>query len=114
MTLKNIRKIRDIHCAILLDSGSYVSLISQHLLEQAGLSYNSISSSINVITASYNEMELRNIAIVPLYIGTLSVTHEMYVAPQLVAPVTLGTDFLGNFNVCLDYKTNLLLSMVQL
>ena len=42
---------------------------------------------------------------VPLHIGTLSVTHEMYVAPQLVAPVILGTDFLAKFNVCLDYKT---------
>ena len=98
-------KIRDIHCAILLDSGSSVSLISQHLLEQAGLSYNSIASSINVITASCNEMELCNTTIVPLHIGTLSVTHEMYVAPQLVAPVILGTDFLAKFNVCLDYKT---------
>ena len=83
MTPKNIRKIR----------------------EQAGLSYNSISFSINVITASCNEMELCNIAIVPLHIGTLSVKHEMYVAPQLVALVILGTDFLAKFNVCLDYKT---------
>ena len=83
MTLKNIRKIR----------------------EQVGLSYNSISFSINVIIASCNEMELRNIAIVPLHIGTLSVTYEMYVAPQLVALVILGTDFLAKFNVCLDYKT---------
>ena len=50
-------------------------------------------------------MELCNTTIVPLHIGTLSVTHEMYVAPQLVAPVILGTDFLAKFNVCLDYKT---------
>ena len=52
-----------------------------------------------------NEMELCNTTIVPLQIGTLSVTHEMYVAPKLVAPVILGTDFLAKFNVCLDYKT---------
>ena len=73
-----------------------MSLISQHLLEQANLSYNSIASSVNVITASCNEMELRNTTIVPLQIGTFSVTHEMYVAPQLVATVILGTDFLTN------------------
>ena len=97
--------IRDVHCAILLDSGSSASLISQHLLEQAGLSYNSIASSVNVITASCDKMELRNITTVPLHIGTLSVTHEMYVAPQLVAFVILGTNFLAKFNVCLDYKT---------
>ena len=45
------------------------------------------------------------LTIVPLHICTLSVTREMYVAPQLVAPVILGTDFLAKFNVCLDYKT---------
>ena len=50
-------------------------------------------------------MELCNIAIVPLHIGTLFVTHEMYVAPQLVVPVILGTDFLAKFNVSLNYKT---------
>ena len=82
-----------------------MSLISQHLLEQTGLSYNSIASSINVITASCNEVELCNTVIVPLHIGTLYGTHEMYVAPQLVAPVILGIDFLAKFNVCLDYKT---------
>ena len=92
--LKISGKIRDIHCVILLDSGSSMSLISQYLHEQAGLSCNSIPSSVNVITASCNEMELRNTTVVPLQIGTLSVTHEMYVAPKLVASVILGTDFL--------------------
>ena len=80
-------------------------LISQHLLEQASLSCNSIASSVNVITASCNEMELHNTTVVSLQIGTSSVTHEIYVAPKLVAPLILGTDFLAKFNVCLDYKT---------
>ena len=88
MILENIKKnTRYSLCCFIRQWFFCVIDYSQHLLEQAGLSYNSIPSSVKVITASFNEMELCNTTIVPLHIGTLSVTHEMYVAPQLVVPV---------------------------
>ena len=38
-----------------------------------------------------------------LTLGAFSGQHEAYVAPHLVSPVILGTDFLSKHQVCLDY-----------
>jgi hypothetical protein len=55
----------------------------------------------------YSNMQLIYSASIPLQIGQIFLPHEMYVVPKLVAPIIVGTDFLKKFNVCLDYKSDM-------
>ena len=52
-------------------------------------------------------MQLIYSASIPLQIGQIFLPHEMYVVPKLVAQIIVGTDFFKKFNVCLDYKSDM-------
>ena len=95
--------VNQIPCTILLDTGSSISLISQELLDKAHLTPTSVPQPVNILTAACTDMVLCTSATIMLTIGAFSVQHEAYVAPHLVSPVILGTDFLSKHQVRLDY-----------
>ena len=104
--------VNQITCTILLDTGSSISLISQELLDKAHLTElldkahltpTSVPQPVNGLAAACTDMLLCTSATIMLTIGAFSGQHEAYIAPHLVSPVILGTDFLSKHQVCLDY-----------
>ena len=49
-------------------------------------------------------MVLNTTTDIPLKIDGFSANHKAFIAPQLVLPIILGTDFLSKFQVSLDFK----------
>ena len=96
--------VNHIPCTILFDTGSTISLISQQLVNQAKLPQSSSAQTVNVLTASCNDMVLNTTTDIPLKIDGFSANHKAFIAPQLVSPIILGTDFLSKFQVSLDFK----------
>ena len=96
--------VNHIPCTILFDTGSTISLISQQLVNQAKLPQSSSAQTVNVLTASCNDMVLNTTTDIPLKIDGFSANHKAFIAPQLVLPIILGTDFLSKFQVSLDFK----------
>ena len=96
--------VNHIPCTILFDTGSTISLISQQLVNRAKLPQSSSAQTVNVLTASCNDMVLNTTTDIPLKIDGFSANHKAFIAPQLVSPIILGTDFLSKFQVSLDFK----------
>lgn len=91
------------HFRILFDSGSSISLVRKDVLQTIDVPIRPMNS-VNVVTASCGNMNVRHTADVPLQIGQLTTTHKVLVADQLVVPVILGTDFMKVHGISINFK----------
>ena len=97
-------KVGGVDVEIMLDSGSSVSLVQQHVLSQAqGVTYVEAEQKLRLLTASGEQLPIIGHVSVSVHIGELKVTHNFVVVDKLVAPVIIGVDFLHKNSLMLDF-----------
>ena len=88
----------------MLDLGSSVSLVQSEVLQKArGIEQVKGAKPLRLVTASGNSLPIVDHIRAPIRIGKLKLMHEFVVVQSLVAPVILGTDFLHNNALLLDF-----------
>ena len=88
----------------MLDSGSSVSLVQSEVLQKAlGIEQVKGAKPLRLVTASGDSLPIVDHIRAPIRIGELKLMHEFVVVQSLVAPVILGTDFLHDNTLLLDF-----------
>ena len=79
---------------VMLDSGSSVSLVQQHVLSQAhGWTSTKTPQGMRLVTASGEDLPIVDYIRARIEIGELDLIHDFVVVKSLVAHVILGVDF---------------------
>ena len=92
---------------VVLDSGSSVSLVQQHVLSQAhGWTSTKTPQGMRLVTASGEDLPIVDYIRARIEIGELDLIHDFVVVKSLVAHVILVVDFLYNNALMLDFTTN--------
>ena len=87
----------------LLDTGSSVSLVSENVVVNGKFDRLPMQT-VNVKTASCNKLQLSSFVNLPVNIGSLNTTHKVLICKTLVSPVILGTDFMSEYDIEIDFK----------
>ena len=102
-TPKIYLKVGGVKCSALLDSGANVSLISDHIFNKCSNNISSNVNSMELITATGNQMNLLGEARLEISIGIINCLQEFLVTLPLVEDCILGVDFLVKHQVDLDF-----------
>lgn len=104
-------EIRNIATEIMLDSGSSLSLVRQVMISRMSnvATIEPHAPQPSLITASGDPLPIISYIRAPVLIGQLRAMHEFIVVDSLVTLVILGTDFLQENNVALDFSSSLVM-----
>ena len=93
----------------MIDSGSSVSLVKNSVVEKQwtqGVHRLTRIPNMRLVTASGDNLPTYGYVQAPVIIGKHYYTHEFIVVNDLVAPLILGTDFLSQHALVLDYTSH--------
>ena len=101
-------EIGNVATEIMLDSGSSLSLIRQVMISRMSNIANiePHAPQPSLVTAAGDPLPIRGYIRAPVRIGQLQAVHEFIVVDSLVTPVILGTDFLQENNVAIDFSSS--------
>ena len=101
-------EIGNIATEIMLDSGSSLLLVRQVMISRMSniATIEPHAPQPSLVTASGDPLPIRGYIRAPVLIGQLWAMHEFIVVDSLVTPVILGTDFLQENNVALDFSSS--------
>ena len=101
-----IGKVDNVQTEILMDSGSSISLLSQDIAKRLKDFTQRPLPLIKLKTVSGEILPLCNHISTQVYIQTMvtPVEHNFIVADHLIAPVIIGTDFLRQHGLILDFS----------
>ena len=91
---------------MMLDSGSSVSLVKHELLGKIQDTVqipSELKKQLQLVTASGEPLPICGHIQAPVSLGELHLSHDVLVVKSLVAPVILGTDFLKQHRLVLDF-----------
>ena len=100
-----IGKVGGINTAIMLDSGSSVSLLSQDTAQNLTGTKPRTISSVQLQTASGESLPIIDYVNVAVQLNKMEsvVYHDFIIVPKLIAPVILGIDFFQQHSLILDF-----------
>ena len=101
-------EIGNVATEIMLDSGSSLSLVRQVIISRMSnvAKIEPHAPQPSLVTASGDPLPIRGYIRAPVRIGPLQAMHEFIIVDSLVTPVILGTDFLQENNVALDFSSS--------
>ena len=95
--------ICNIETSILLDTGSSLSLVNTKIAKESKMPISHMKS-VYVKTACNDHVELSSYLYLTIKIGGLEKKHKFLICDNLVFPVILGTDFMVECGIEIDYK----------
>ena len=91
----------------LFDSGSSISLVSEKTVLKCNLPTHTLDK-VSVQTASCDKMLLSTSVSLPIKIGSLEVVHKAFVCKRLVSPIILGTDFMCQYDIDINFQAKVI------
>ena len=89
---------------ILVDTGSAVTLVHYRVLQKAKRDFKLGLLSEPVVSANGQPLDIKGKCELEIFLGGLTVVHQVLVAADVMQVCLLGIDFLGKHNCTIDFN----------